>query len=396
MSEKAVRLQRRQAYATGYPLARVAAGGRSACRLTLALLLGVFSASALTAGAAADDAPRPVTLAEVASEPLREEVRLSGTSIPWRRALLSPREEGLATRILVDEGTWVKTGDPVLELDARLAEIAIESAAARVREAEVRHQDAIRVRDELLKLKKGRHASETSIESSIAEVEMTAAALTRERAELARASELRDRHFVAAPFAGLVVGKQVEVGQWVQRDDVVVDLVAMDTLRVRAPLPQRYFPRLAEGASAWVLFDALPGQEIEGKVFARVALGNESSRSFPLLIDIPNSDHLLAPGMSARVRVELGDTDSHALTVPRDAVVARSDGSRLVWRVKEEVDELKAFPVSVEIGRAQGDRVELLSGDLVAGERVVLLGNETLRSGQTVRLKAGVPAVAAD
>lgn len=371
-------------------------GIRLVARAGKALILGVFLALALPLAAAKDEAPSPVTLAEVTQQSLREHVRLSGTSIPWRRVLLSPREEGLVTRILVDEGSWVELGAPILELDARLAEIAIESAAAREREAEVRHQDAIRVRDELLKLKQGRHASETSIESAKAEVEMTAAALARESAELARVRELRDRHTVAAPFAGVVVGKRVEVGQWVQRDDAVVDLVAMDTLRVRAPLPQRYFPRVAEGAAAWVQFDALPGREIEGKVFVRVALGNESSRSFPLLIDIPNGDHLLAPGMSARVRVELDGADSLALTVPRDAVVARSDGSRLVWRVQEEDGALKAFPVSVEIGRAQGDRVELLGGDLVAGERVVLLGNETLRPGQAVRLRIETPAVAVD
>lgn len=357
------------------------------CQVGRALLLGVLCGLAPVSVHAGDEAASPVTLAEVLEQPLREHVELSGTSIPWRRVLLSPREEGLATRILVDEGSWVELGDPILELDARLAEIAIESATARAREAEVRHQEAIRVRDELLRLKQGRHASETSIASAKAEVDMTAAALARERAELARTRELRDRHTVAAPFAGVVVGKRVEVGQWVQRDDAVVDLVAMDTLRVRAPLPQRYFPRVAEGATARVLFDALPGQEIEGKVFARVALGNESSRSFPLLIDIPNGDHLLAPGMSARIRVELDGADVQALTVPRDAVVARSDGSRRVWRVREEAGELKAFPVSVEVGRAQGDRLELLGGDLAIGDRIVLLGNETLRPGQAVRSK---------
>ena len=70
-----------------------------------------------------------------------------------------------------------------------------------MQESEARHRDAIRIRDELMMLKKGRHASETSIESAIAEVEIAAAALARERAELARSEELRERHFVFAPFA---------------------------------------------------------------------------------------------------------------------------------------------------------------------------------------------------
>jgi len=291
----------------------------------------------------------------------------------------------------------VRPGDPILGLDARLADIEIEVAEARVEGAQARQRDAIRKRDELLKLKKGRHAAETAIASAIAEVEMVTADLTRERAELARARELRERHSVSAPFAGMVVDKQVEVGQWVQRDDAVVELVAMDTLRVRAPLPQRYFPRVPVGAKARVLFDALPEREFEGTVFARVALGNEASRSFPLLIDIPNPDHLLAPGMSARILVELDDGTSQALTVPRDAVVSKSDGSRQVWRVSEEDGRFQAFPVAIETGRAQGDRLEVLGGELQAGDRIVLLGNENLRPGQAVRpLAAEGPTVAGD
>jgi RND family efflux transporter MFP subunit len=227
-------------------------------------------------------------------------------------------------------------------------------------------------------------------------VEITAAALTREQAELARAGELRERHSVAAPFAGMVVDKQVEAGQWVKRDDTLVELVALDPVRVRAPLPQRHFTRLNEGARAWVIFDALPGQEIEGRVHARVARVSESSRSFPLLIDIPNADHRLAPGMSARIRVELDGSDDRVLTVPRDAVVAKSDGSRQVWRVRDEDGVLKALPVGVETGRANGDRIELLGEGLDAGDRVVLLGNENLRPGQAVRPRSETPAVAAD
>jgi multidrug efflux pump subunit AcrA (membrane-fusion protein) len=131
-------------------------------------------------------------------------------------------------------------------------------------------------------------------------------------------------------------------------------------------------------------------------VFARVALGNEASRSFPLLIDLPNPDHLLAPGMSARIRVDVGDADVQALMVPRDAVVARSDGSRQVWRVGEEDGVLRVFPVRVEIGRAQGELLELLGGELKAGDRIVLLGNESLQPGQVVRPTGRAPAVAAD
>jgi RND family efflux transporter MFP subunit len=352
------------------------------------LLCAVHPATAL------DAPPSPVTLTEVTTATLRQEVRLTGTSIPWRMVPLSPRVEGLASRVLVDEGTWVQPGQPILELDPRLAEIEIEVAKARVEGAKARLRDAIRKRDELRKLEKRQHASQTAIASSVAEVEMATAAVTQERAELERFRELRQRHSVSAPFAGMVVSKQVEVGQWVKQDSSVIELVAMDTLRVQAPLPQLYYPQVAVGSRARVFFDAFPDREFEGNVYARVALANEASRSFPLLIDIPNPDHLLAPGMSARILVELGDERPEVLMISRDAVVTRSNGSRIVWRVLEDEGILKAHPVDIETGRAQDEHLEVVDGKLQAGDRIVLLGNENLRPGQAVRAHTEQPTVA--
>jgi RND family efflux transporter MFP subunit len=338
----------------------------------------------LVAEAPAAAGPAPVTLAEVQQNVLRDQAVLSGTTIARRRAALSPKLDGLVTELFVDEGSQVEAGDPILTLDDRLESLAVDAAAARVQEAEASYKDAVRIRDELLRLKEGRHASETDIRSSIARVDMTAAALAAERAALARMEELQRRHRLAAPFAGMIVARNTEVGEWVKRDEAAVELVALDVLRIRATLPQADYARVSRGAQASVDFDALPERSFQGNVFARVASGDERSRTFPVLIDIPNPDRLLAPGMSARVRVDLAGSESAVLTVPRDAVVAKADGSREVWRVQTEDGILRAYPVSVETGRAGGDRLEIVAGDLDVGDRVVLLGNEQLEPGQSV------------
>ena len=189
--------------------------------------LAAITALLLTPAAyPANETARPVTLAEVKREVLREQAVLTGSTIPWRRAELSVRVDGLVTELFVDEGTMVAVGDPILTLDARLAEHDQAAAAARLREAEARHKDAIRVRDELLRLKRGRHASETETQSAIAQVEIAAAAMRGDQATLARARELVARHRLGAPFAGMVVTKHVEVGEWAKRDRAAVELVA--------------------------------------------------------------------------------------------------------------------------------------------------------------------------
>jgi RND family efflux transporter MFP subunit len=352
--------------------------------LALLMLLGVSVPLAASAQPAKEDKPSPVTLVQVSETEMQPEVALFGSSVPWRRVLLSPRVAGLASELLVDTGDWVQPGDPIMRLDARLADIAIDMAKARVAAAQAKRQDALRKRDELMSLQKDRHVPETAIETAAAQLEIASAELARERAELARTRELRERHEVTAPFAGMVVEKHAEVGQWLQQDDPVIELVELDTLRIRATLPQRYYPLVKAGAQARVSFDALPDRLFSGRVFARVASGNDSSRSFPVLIDIDNREHLLAPGMSARVWVAVNDAKVSAKTVPRDAVVARAGGERLVWRVREEEGGLKAFPVRVQTARAQGALLEVVSDELGVGDRIVLLGNENLRPGKRV------------
>jgi multidrug efflux pump subunit AcrA (membrane-fusion protein) len=118
-----------------------------------------------------------------------------------------------------------------------------------------------------------------------------------------------------------------------------------------------------------------------------LAQGNVRTRTFPLLVDIDNQDHVLAAGMSARVFVELSDSQTQVLMLPRDAVVQKPDGSRVAWQIVEADDTLKAKPVKLHIGRAQGDFVEVLDSPLQAGNRVVMLGNENLRPNQTVRVE---------
>lgn len=358
---------------------------RSRTLLTLALIL--WSAGAIT-----QSGPKPVTLDEVKLEVLSDRTILTGNTVPWRSAELSVRVDGLVTKLLVDEGSVVAAGDPILVLDARLAEHDVETSQARLREARARHQDAIRVRNELRRLQKSQHVSVTDLESAIAQVDIAAAALSAARAELARAEELVARHRLMAPFAGMVVAKQVELGEWAKRDQAAVVLVALDKLRIRATVPQRDYSRVAAGAVATVRFDALPERAFEGRVEARIARGDDRSRTFPLLIDLPNPQGLLAPGMSARVEVELSGGRSEALTVPRDAVITKSDGEREVWRVRTESDGARAYPVRVRIGRASGDRLEIMPGALEAGDPVVLLGNERLRPGDAVETHSALPS----
>lgn len=349
-------------------------------------ILGILVLAASAVSAAPPGAPSPVTVAEVTASSLREVVPLSASAEALQESEISPRVDGIVAELFVNEGDRVAVGQKLLSLDAVIAEIEVATAVARVDEAVARHKDAIRRKKEFQSLSSRKAVAATSLESAVADEEAASAALVRERTELTRLTELLSRHTLTAPFSGVIAEKLADAGQWVKADSAVVKIVALDRIRIRASLPQRYFRQVDTDADARIVFDALPDETFYGRPSALVAVGNQSTRSFPLLIDLDNPQRRIAPGMSARIFVELADREQQALVVPRDAIVLKADGKRIVWRVNDADGELKVTPVELTAGRPQGDQIEVLDSTLTSGDRVVLFGNENLRAGQTVRL----------
>lgn len=353
-------------------------------RLLITALM--FLSSAQFVSAALGDKPSLVTAVEVVSQPLKQELPLSGSAEALQESLVSSRIDGVVETVFVREGEWIESGQKILALDTAIAELEVASAQARVNEALARYKDAKRQKEEFRSLKDRQHVAKTSLASAIAEEEVTKAALAGQRAELRRLKELLSRHTLVAPFSGVVAQKSVEVGQWVQTDTPAIKLVALDKVRVRASLPQHYYARVTKDSPIRVVFDSLSKQTFTGDLSTVVAVGSQSTRSFPVLIDLDNSAKLIAPGMSARIFVQLSGGESEALLLPRDAVVMKADGSRIVWRVQQQDDQTKVSPVTVSLGRAVGDQIEILESLLKPGDQVVLLGNESLRPGQAVKI----------
>jgi len=353
---------------------------------TTALVLCLGLSNSL---AAPPEKPNLITVTKVVAQNLREEVPLAGTAEPVQESDVSSRVAGVVIEVFVDEGDWVEAGQKILSLDPDIAELAVASATAKLNEAIARHKDALRQKKEYQSLIKNKAVAATSLASAVADEEAARATIALQQAELMRNKELLSRHVLTAPFAGVVVNKLVEAGQWVKAENSAIKLVALDRIRIRASLPQRYFNSVDTTAVVRVVFDSLPEKTFSGRTTALVAVGKQSTRSFPLLITLENTQHAIAAGMSARVYVELKSSQANALMIPRDAVVLKANGSRVVWQVIETEGKLKVKPVGLVTGRPQGELVEVLESTLNAGDRVVLLGNENLRPDQIVKLSKG-------
>ncbi len=334
-------------------------------------------------------APTPVAVAEVTQVEFADPVELVGSILPRRTASISTQVNGTVASIWVDEGSRVAAGDKLLHLDAELAEIDVTRANARLQQAQAELQETQRKLREAVSLREQGHIPATTLETAQTEVAVARAVVGQNQADLAAAKETLARHLVTAPFAGVITRKQAELGQWLNTGSPALELVDTGLVRIEVAVPQRHIAGVSLGTRGEIMLDAFPELALQSQVTAIIPRGADNARTVPVWLTLDNSSGTLLPGMSARVRLGVGNGDSLALAVPNDALVRRADGKVLLWVLREDEPDYLVEPVPVTLGRRDARYSEVVSNVLRVGDLVVVRGNESLRPNQAVYVVEG-------
>ncbi|MDX1648427.1 MAG: efflux RND transporter periplasmic adaptor subunit, partial [Myxococcota bacterium] len=169
--------------------------------------------------------------------------------------------------------------------------------------------------------------------------------------------------------------------------------VSTDALRIDFQVPQEFFPRVRPGDPVEVALDAVPERRLAGHVTATVPRSDPGARTFLMLVRLDDPQLPMIPGMSASARLRLGG-EREGVVVPRDALLRHPDGRTTVWVLADGAEDGTATVSERRVtpGRSFDGRVEIVEG-LEAGAAIVLRGNEALREGQRVRVRAGASDV---
>lgn len=340
----------------------------------LALLLAV-------AAVQAQDIPSVVVVEPVPTVQSRS-LQLSGEVTAAQRSELSPRLAGIVESLPIDVGAQVARGDRLLKLDDELASLEARSAKATQAAAQARLVDAERIERETLSL-----TEQGLLPSSQGETARTA--LTVARAE-ARASEAQAalieerlrRHWLTAPFDGVVVARSVDIGEWVDASSPVLVLLSNTALRFDMRVPQEWFGMIDPDGAIEVRIDGREEPITAAAIEAEVPASDPTSRSFLLRLQLPEQEPALLPGASGNATVSLRG-DRKAWSVPRDALVTYPDGGRAVWLAVPKEGGYIAQSRRIQIGTELGDPMRVLSG-LEGGEKVIVRGFNRLRDGEAV------------
>jgi membrane fusion protein (multidrug efflux system) len=284
-----------------------------------------------------------------------------------------PEVAGRISAILFKEGQHVAKGMTLVRLDPAINQAEVEQARANLKLAQTKFDRAVELSQRNFISGQAKDEAENNLR-------VAQAALALVEARLAKTE-------IKAPFGGVIGLRVVSVGDYVKEGADIVNLEAIDPLKVDFRVPEVYLRQVQEGQTLTVTLDALPGKKFEGRVFAVNPLVDAAGRAVVIRAIVRNTDTSLRPGMFARVRLITRD-EKQALVVPEQAIVPQGD-EQYVFRVVDG----KVARVKVEIGQRRDAKVEILKG-LGPGDVVVTAGQLKLRDGMPVTI-ANVGAAAA-
>lgn len=361
--------------------------------LVLAALVGC--------GPAADpesSAPAPlVTVEAVAPGTLALSEDLPARVAPVRIAEIRPQVSGIVRRRLFEQGTPVRAGQALFEIDPAPFRAEEEAAAAALRRAEVALARASTQAERLEPLVKAEAISRQVHDDAVSQREQAAADVAQARAAWSRRRLDLQFATVTSPMAGRIDQALVTEGALVASGDGTpmarvqqIDQVYVDVRRPAASLDKLRQAMAAQpsrdsGLPVTVLCDDGSPCDVTGHILFSGINVDVDTGDVLLRVLVDNPKQRLLPGMFVRARVPLARFDA-ALTVPQQAVV-RIAGKPHVWTVDPHA---KARFSAVDLGELSAGRYRIRSG-LVAGQKVVVAGMERLVEDAPVQVR-GQPA----
>jgi RND family efflux transporter MFP subunit len=348
-------------------------------RSTLALLATVGLAACGSAqadgteDAAANEAYVRVINVEVTTldtETFIEEIRLTSVAMANQDVEVAAEESGVIRELFADRGDRVEEGAPIAKIDDRLLSTQVAQARAA---SELANQTWQR-RERLWTV--------DSVGSELAYLEAKFAA-EQSAATLEGLEERLSRTVVRSPFTGVLEERMVDVGATVAPGDPIARVVDLNPIKVFAGVPERYARDIEVGAPAELSFDALGGAGFQAEIRYVGATINPGNRTFPVEVQLANSDGAIKPQMVANMALTRHRVDG-AIVVPQDALV-RVENGYVAYVVVEgeggEVAEVRAL----ELGATRRNLVVVDSG-LAVGDRLVVVGQKSIANGDRVNV----------
>lgn len=339
--------------------------------------------------------PPEVGVITVRTHPLPLTTELPGRVDAVRTAQVRARVAGILLKRVFTEGAEVQAGDPLFQIDPAPLQAQLDSAQAALARAKATVTQAQAQADRDAVLVKIRAVSQQQYDNDQAAAQQAQADVLAAKAAVETASLNLGYASVTAPISGRIgqalvtegalvgQGDATELAVIQQLDPVYFDFTesSAEGLKLRRAFASGQLKKISDrAAQVTLLLEDGSTYPLPGKLlFSDVTVDPTTGMVF-MRAEFPNPDHLLLPGMFARVRLEQA-MDSEAITVPQRGVTYGPSGEPAVMLVTTN-DEAVQQPVTV---RAADGNQWIISSGLKSGDRVILSGLQKVQPGRPVK-----------
>lgn len=310
----------------------------------------------------------PVEVIRVEKRSATRTLELSGNIEAWKSANLGGELAGKIERIYVEEGDDVEKGALLVQMtDENLIKAKAQFLAV--------EKDWKRMNNLLQK----KTITKQAFDRIKAEYDVAKAGL----------ETVQNSTRILAPFSGTVTKKYLEEGEVYTLfpgdagSPAILELMQLNPVKLIIAVTEKDLPVVNTNLAAEITVDSYPERVFKGMVFRINPTVNKKTRTSEVEIKADNADRDFKPGMFARVKLVLGQ--SEGLYVPQEAVLKQL-GTGILYVLT--VEEQKAVRKNVETGLQMENLIEIMEG-LLGDEMIVVSGQTRLSTGMQVQIIEG-------
>lgn len=312
--------------------------------------------------------------------PQEEEVAIEYTTKGYfegeKDVMLKPLVSGRVVSLFVDEGAFVKAGQPLLKIDPSDYENTLAQLTSQLAQAKANYENIKAMAERRKFLYERELIAKEEFENYQTQLRAQEELIRSLQAQIANARLNLSRTTLTAPFSGYIAQRLVNVGDYVSPQTNTFRLTSLDPIRFVFQVPQEYIPKVKEGSRVKIRVE--PYGELEGKVFF-VSPVADQSRLITIKARLSNPKGELKPGMYGEAVFEL--SRERGFKLPERAVVLQ-ENKKVVWKIVQGT----AHPVEVEILKQDRGMV-YVKGELKPEDKVALENAYILQQGVKVEVR---------
>ncbi|MBX9965538.1 MAG: efflux RND transporter periplasmic adaptor subunit [Burkholderiales bacterium] len=330
---------------------------------------------------------------DIAKGDVTQTITANGTLNPVVLVNVGTQVSGTVRKLYADFNSTVKAGQILLELDPTLFQAAVEQSRGNVANASAALKLAQANEARIRELFGQEYVSKQDLDAAVQQREAAEAQLRTAKGQVARDEANVGYSVIRSPVSGIVVSRQVDIGQTVAASFQTPTLfqIAQDlsVMQINTNVAEADVGKIKVEQPVRFTVDAFPGRRFEGKV-SQIRLSpiiQQNVVTYNVVVSVDNRDLKLMPGMTAYIYIDV-DKREDALLVPSSALRFRPrdmppepkkaatapapgekkqrGGGARVYVARGD----KLVPVTIQTGLSDGKMVEVTSGELKAGDRV--------------------------